>query len=86
MSMSKPDKPTKITVWNLNDPQAWKKFHELTQHDKKLINCWKSGDSTERCYQMWTSRLNFLMHQCFRKKKVTITKAACNREIRIFFA
>ena len=70
------------TVWNFRDPQGWDKFYQLTQNDDQLLNVWKENDSFESCYQKWHKRLNLLMHKCFKKKRIVMSKSLYNKEIR----
>ena len=61
---------------------GWNKFRQVTQDDKQLINCWNASASCEECYQQWNNKLNYLMHTCFKKKRVVPWKRLYNREIR----
>ena len=61
---------------------GWNKFRQVTQDDKQLIDCWNASASFEACYQQWNNRHNYLMHTCFKKKRVVPRKRLYNREIR----
>ena len=81
-SHKKERKNNKHTMWNFNDMHGWNKFRQVTQDDKQLIDCWNASASFEACYQQWDNRLNYLMHTCFKKKRVVSRKRLYNREIR----
>ena len=81
-SHKKERKTNKHTVWNFNDMHGWNKFRQVTQDDKQLIDCWNASASFEACYQQWNNRLNYLIHTCFKKKRVVPRKRLYNREIR----
>ena len=81
-SHKKERKTNKHTMWNFNDMHGWNKFRQVTQDDKQLIDCWNASTSFEACYQQWNNRLNYLMHTCFKKKRVVPRKRLYNREIR----
>ena len=38
--------------------------------------------SFEKCYQQWNNRLNYLIHTCFKKKRVAPQKKLYSKEIR----
>ena len=70
------------TVWNSREPQGWDKFYQLIQNDDQLLNVWRENDSLESRYQKWYKRLNRLMHKCFKKKRIVMSKPLYNKEIR----
>ena len=82
LPIKREEKTNKHTMWNFNGMHEWNKFRQVTQDDKQLINCWNASASFEDCYQQWNNRLYYLMHTCFKKKRVAPQKRLYNRKIR----
>ena len=81
-SHKKGRKTNKHRMWNFKDIHGWNKFRQVTKDDKQLINCWNASASFEECYQQWNNRLHYLIHACFKKKRVVPQTRLYNKEIR----
>ena len=68
--------------WNFRDPQGWDKFYQLTQNHDQFLNVWRENDRRESRYQKWHKKLNYLMHKCFKTKRIVMSKSLYNKEIR----
>ena len=47
-----------------------------------LINVWKECETIEISYEKWMGRLNYLLGQCFQKKRISSKSKPFNNDIR----
>ena len=69
-------------VWNFNDKSGWDKFQKLTTNDQTFSNIWASSDDVEASYKQWSYKLESVINQCFKKRRVRVRKKLYNQEIR----
>ena len=69
-------------VWNFNNKSGWDKFQELTTNDQTFSNIWASSDDVEASYKQWSYKLESVIDQCLKKRRVRIHKKLYNQEIR----
>ena len=55
---------------------------KMTSGDVTMIDCWKDSSSVEVSYQIWVKRLESLMYQCFKKRKIRSQKLLYTKAIR----
>ena len=47
-----------------------------------LINVWKECETIEISYEKWMGKLNYLLGQCFKKKRISNKSKQFNSDIR----
>ena len=58
------------TIWNFRDTQGWDKFYQLTQNDDQILNVWRENDSLESLPSEMASKVDPLMHKCFKTREL----------------
>ena len=69
-------------VWNFKEKSGWDKFQKLTTNDQTFSNIWASSDDVEASYKQWSYKLESVINQCFKRRRVRVRKKLYNQEIR----
>ena len=66
-------KPVKVEVFNFNTKEGQKPFHERTSNNTKLYDIFDSDEDINKQTKQFIKKLNGIMHQLFKKIKITGT-------------
>ena len=66
------EEPSRETKWSFGRNANWEKFYQLTNDTSEPADCWENCSSVEIAYQKWSSRLNSIMHKCFKNTESDI--------------
>ena len=76
--------PERQIVWDFGDPSGWDKYHKLTGTNPSLDKVWVDCENVEYSYARWETKVNRLLHRCFRRMRVTNKpNGKFNRDIRL---
>ena len=79
---SKKDRGKRKLVWNFNDRLGWEKFHKITSSDRSLLQCWQNDNGPEINYEIWSRKVNVILRECFKTRRIRNDKLLCTKEIR----
>ena len=64
-------KPQRREVFKLRDVNGLQQFWKMTNDSKKLKDCFKENFDLEDGCNKWYREIDSIMHQCFKKIKIT---------------
>ena len=70
--------PQRQEIFNFKDKEGQKKFHEMTDNSTKLSSVFDTKDNIEVQSKRFLKELNKILHQCFKKIRVT---ESTNKEV-----
>ena len=76
------DRGKRKLVWNFNDPLGWQKLHRITSSDRSLLQCWQNNNDLEINYEIWSKKINVILRECFKKRRIQNDKLLYTKEIR----